>query len=123
MGESATAAAAPQHLRALQHANSIRLKRAELKRRIGAGQLAVADVVASMPAEVERMPVSELLMSQRRWGHARCRRLLVSLGVQENKPLGTFTDRQLEVLRARLEGKPPPAAHREVVDRRLAMAV
>jgi len=37
MGETAMPTAAPQHLRALEHANRVRLARADLKRRI-AGQ-------------------------------------------------------------------------------------
>lgn len=33
-------------------------------------------------------------MSQKRWGLARCRRLLVSVGVPENKAVGKLTERQ-----------------------------
>ncbi len=40
------------------------------------------------------MSISDLLMSQKRWGRARCRRLLMGIGVPENKPVGTLTDRQ-----------------------------
>jgi hypothetical protein len=94
MGDSATAAVAPQHLRALEHANRVRLARADLKRRIGAGEVTVAEVVADHSAEVSGMTIADLLMSQRRWGRARCRRLLLTLGVPENKRIGTFTDRQ-----------------------------
>ncbi len=105
MGDTATAVAAPQHLRALEHANRVRLARAELKRNIGAGKISVADVLATPPQEVESMSISELLMSQRRWGRARCRRLLLSLGVPENKRIGTLTDRQRMALRLPLAGK------------------
>jgi hypothetical protein len=102
MGDPATAVAAPQHLRALEHANRVRLARADLKRRIGAGQIAVAEVVAGPPSEVAGMSISELLMSQRRWGRARSRRLLLSLGVPENKRIGTFTERQREAISSEL---------------------
>lgn len=44
------------------------------------------------------MSISDLLTSQRRWGRARCRRLLVSLGIPENKQIGTFTERQRSAL-------------------------
>jgi hypothetical protein len=98
MGDTATAVAAPQHLRALEHANRVRLARAALKREVADGKRAVADVVADPPSEVESMAVSELLMSQRRWGRARCRRLLLSLGVPENKRIGTMTERQRQAL-------------------------
>jgi hypothetical protein len=112
MGDTATAVAAPQHLRALEHANRVRLARASLKRDIASGQTTAAQVVLDLPWEVDSMSVSELLMSQRRWGRARCRRLLLSLGIPENKRLGTMTDRQRTALAALLAAKtgaPRPA--------------
>jgi hypothetical protein len=105
MGNTATAIAAPQHLRALEHANRVRLARASLKRDIAAGLRTAATVVIDMPWEVESMSVSELLMSQRRWGRARCRRLLLSLGIPENKRIGTMTERQRHALAALLEAQ------------------
>jgi hypothetical protein len=48
-------------------------------------------------------------MSQKRWGRARCRRLLVSLGVPENKQIGTLTERQRLALAAVLTAKNAPA--------------
>ena len=94
MGETATSDAAPQHLRALEQANRVRLARAELKRRVASRATTVADVVLECPWEAESMELSDLLMSQRRWGRARCRRVLLSLGLPENKQVGTLTDRQ-----------------------------
>jgi hypothetical protein len=111
MASTATVDAAPQHLRALEHANKVRLARAELKRKIAEDRITVAEVIASCPWQVESMPISDLLMSQRRWGRARCRRLLVSLGIPENKPISTFTERQRSALVAVLSartGKPRP---------------
>lgn len=98
MGETAMPEAAPQHIRALEQANRVRLARAELKRRIALQEISAAEVVNSCPWEAESMELSDLLMSQRRWGRARCRRLLLSLGLPENKPLGTLTERQRRAL-------------------------
>lgn len=98
MVDTAMAFAEPQHLRALEHANRVRLARAHLKRQIAAGDVEVESVVSELPWEVESMSVSELLMSQRRWGRARCRRLLLSLGIPENKKIGTMTERQRSAL-------------------------
>jgi hypothetical protein len=108
MDDPATAVAAPQHLRALEHANRVRLARAELKRRIGSGRVGVAEVVSDPPPEVASMSISELLMSQRRWGRARCRRILLSLGVPENKQIGTLTERQRQALVRLLVSKAGP---------------
>lgn len=95
----------PQHMRALAHANQIRLARAALKRTIKAGTASVADVVRDCPSEVETMTVSELLGSQRRWGRTRVRKFLIPLAVNENRELGRLTIRQREELAWRLEAK------------------
>ncbi len=94
MGDVATLDAGQQHLRALEHANRVRLARARLKRKIGSGELAAAEVIVSCPWEAHSMSISDVLMSQKRWGRARCRRLLLSIGVPENKQIGTLTKRQ-----------------------------
>ena len=105
MGDNATVDAAPQHLRALEQANRVRLARAELKRRASLQQASVVDVIVECPWEAESMEISDLLMSQRRWGRARCRRLLVALGIPENKQIGTFTERQRGALVAGLAAR------------------
>ena len=105
MGETAASDAAPQHLRALEQANKVRLARAELKRRVATQTTTVADVVLDCPWEAESMALSDLLMSQRRWGRARCRRVLLSVGLPENKQIGTLTDRQRRALAATLRDR------------------
>src|SRR4051794_21999750 len=102
MGEFATSVVAPQHLRALEQANRVRLARAALKREVASQATTVADVVLDCPWEAESMELSDLLMSQRRWGRARCRRVLLSLGLPENKQVGTLTDRQRNALASTL---------------------
>lgn len=108
MGNTATVGAAEQqHLRALEYANRVRLARARMKRKIAVGDISAAEVILTCPWHAHSMDISELLMSQRRWGHARCKRLLVSLGVPENKQIGTLTERQRRALAAMLEAKEP----------------
>jgi hypothetical protein len=98
MGDNATIDAAPQHLKALEQANRVRLARAELKRQVAGEETSAAEVVLGCPWEASSMELSDLLMSQRRWGRARCRRLLLSLGLPENKHIGTLTPRQRRAL-------------------------
>jgi hypothetical protein len=100
----ATEGSAPQHLRALEHANKVRLARAELKRQVAAGRVLVAEIVVDCPWQARSMEVSELLMSQKRWGRERCRRLLLSIAVPENKAVGKLTERQRLALAAVLSG-------------------
>jgi hypothetical protein len=75
------------------------------KRQVAADETSVAAVILDSPWEAESMEISHLLMSQRRWGRARCRRLLVSLGLPENKQIGTLTQRQRVALAAVLSGE------------------
>ena len=91
-----------QHMKALAKANEVRLARASLKRRIAAGEISVAQVLADYPPEAEGMTVSELLSSQRRWGRTRSRKLLSRLDLTENKRIGTLTERQMTLLTAAL---------------------
>lgn len=76
----------------------VRLARAELKRAIARGDTDAAEVVRSCPWETESMTIAELLTSQRRWGRTRARKFLMPLALNENKQLGTLTERQRRML-------------------------
>jgi hypothetical protein len=89
-------------MRALERANRVRLARAELKRAVGRGDLDAAEVVRDCPWETESMTISELLTSQRRWGRTRARKFLLPLSLNENKQLGTLTERQRAILSTEL---------------------
>ena len=104
MGHTAKLGAGQQHLQALEHANRVRLARAHLKRQIGAGELAAAEVILGCPWEARSMSISDVIMSQKRWGRARCRRVLLSIGVAENKQVGKLTERQRVALAGELSG-------------------
>ena len=107
MNASATAHG-PQHMRALQRANEVRLARAELKRRVTEGEMTAAAVILDSPWEAESMAVAELLMSQHRWGHTRARRFLAGVPMTETKTIGSMTDRQRRTLAAMLETQTSP---------------
>jgi hypothetical protein len=105
-----TPASAPQHLQALERANEIRLARAAIKRRVATGSLPAAEVILDCPPEVEGMAVSDLLMSQHRWGRTRCRKLLAQVPVPENKAVGKMTERQRHAVATLLDDAAPAAA-------------
>lgn len=88
----------PQYMRALERANKVRLARAELKRRVATGELDAADVILECPWEAHSMTVADLLISQRRWGESRCRKLLYQLQLSEAKTVGSLTERQRRTL-------------------------
>jgi hypothetical protein len=107
MNAEARVSPGPQHLQALQRANAVRLARAELKRQVGEGQITVAEVILSSPWEADSMTIADLLTSQRRWGHTRCRKFLQCVPMSENKTIGSLTDRQRREL-AQMLGEPVP---------------
>src|SRR4051795_7853548 len=99
-------------MQALARANRVRLARAELKRSIARGDVDAADVVRECPWETESMTLAELLTSQRRWGRTRARKFLIGLALNENKKLGTLTERQRRMLAQELATR---STAREVV--------
>lgn len=101
----------PQHLRALQRANKVRLARAEMKRAIARGERDVSDVICRCPWEATSMSVAELLTSQRRWGRTRARKFLIPLRIAENKELEALTERQRRLVMAELAKRSPNSAN------------
>lgn len=102
--------AGPQHMRALERANKVRLARADLKRRVAAGEVDVAEVIVRCPWEASSMAVGDLLMSQRRWGQTRSRKFLAQIPMSEQKTIGSMTDRQRRTLAAILAAGGSPNA-------------
>jgi hypothetical protein len=108
MNTTMQVAGSAQRMQALRRANEVRFARAALKRMIATGTVSAADAILDAPAEIERMAVIELLMSQRSWGHTRCRGLLAAVPLPETKTIGSMTARQRELLVAMLEAQGQP---------------
>ena len=108
----------PQYMRALKRANQVRLARAELKRKVAANQIDVANVIIDCPWEAESMAVGDLLMSQRRWGQTRCRKFLVQIPMTEMKTIGSMTTRQRVALAGLLRAAARASEIGEEVDAR-----
>ena len=87
-----------------------------MKRRVADGDLSAADVVLSCPWPAHSMDISTLLTAQKRWGRARCRRILVSIGVAENRHVGALTERQRMALVEALRSKARSADRRPAGD-------
>jgi len=103
MSQTATITPEPQQrMLALERANEVRLARARLKRQIAGGQVSAAFVVLELPWEARNWSVGELLLSQRRWGTTRVRKLLVGFHISEKRPIGELTERQRRVLAAEI---------------------
>lgn len=95
----------PQHLTALHRANEVRLARADLKRRINAGEVTASDVILADPWQAQTMSLIELLTAQRQWGTQRAARFLGDFMIPETKRCGTLTARQRRVLAGLLKSR------------------
>jgi hypothetical protein len=104
---AAMPSAPPQHIRALQHANEVRLARAQLKRDVSKGAIPVGQVILHSPWEAATMTIGELLTSQRHWGTARCSKFLASIEMSETKTVESMTERQRGLLARMID---PPVA-------------
>jgi hypothetical protein len=78
---------------------------------VAIGEIGVAEVILGTPWEAKRMTISDLLMSQRRWGLTRCRKLLAQVPVPENKTIGSMTERQRLALAQLLQQPVRPERH------------
>lgn len=112
MGSNAQRSAAPQQLQALERAHQVRHARAELKRKIASGEMSVPQVLVACPSHATTMSISDLLMSQKWWGRARSRRLLISIGVPESRPVGQLTERQRTAMASLLTLRTGLTGHR-----------
>lgn len=93
----------PQHIKALELANRIRLARAQIGREIKAGTLTVEEVLREQPFGTHTWRVGDLLRAQKRWGRTRARKFLQPLEVHEQRTLERLTDRQRAALIEALE--------------------
>ena len=106
MENSTKPTATPQCVLALQRANRVRGARAALKVQIADGELAVAEVIVTCPADLASMPVAQLLASQRGWGTVRCRAFLARVPLREDKTIGSLTERQRHAVAWLLRDEP-----------------
>jgi hypothetical protein len=108
MDRGSEATTTPQRLRALERANRVRVARAEIKRRLRAGELEVAEAILRCSRDTDTMTVAELLVSQPGWGPNRSERMLRSVSLSERKTLGSLTERQRIMLAAMLRSDTRP---------------
>ena len=96
---------APQHMKALAHANRIRLARAAWKRDIRAGRVTVPDLLREPPIELDGMTVGALIGAQQRWADRRTAKFLADFAISPMRRIDRLTARQREVLAAALARK------------------
>jgi hypothetical protein len=90
---------------ALRRANEIRSQRAELKKRLKSGDLAVYDLINAPPDYVLTAKVFDMIVAAPKYGKVKATRLLNQCRISQGKTLGGLSDRQrqelVELLRLR----------------------
>lgn len=90
-----------QRAQALQHANDIRLYRAQVKRDLKDGNLNIVDLLAGVAYEDPRlatMKIYELVFAAPRFGRMRMNQLFVRCMIAQSKTVAGITHRQRDEL-------------------------
>lgn len=83
-----------QRMDALQRANTVRSRRAQLKRDIKAGRKDPIAVLLDSPEYVETMHVFDLLIATPKFGRVKVNKYLVQARVSPSKTVGGLSERQ-----------------------------
>ena len=96
---SAETAAVPerthsQRMKALNRANEIRTKRAQLKRDLKAGKVRIQTLLMDPPEYVQTAKVIDMLMAVPKYGRVKTNRILNQCRISPSKTIGGLSERQ-----------------------------
>ncbi|MDQ4082641.1 MAG: hypothetical protein M3123_07105 [Actinomycetota bacterium] len=83
-----------QRMEALRRANEIRVRRAQLKKDLKAGSVAVETVLSDPPDYVETAKVIDILMAVPKFGRVKAGRFLNQCRISQSKTVGGLSERQ-----------------------------
>jgi hypothetical protein len=83
-----------QRMDALNRANEIRTARAQLKRDLKAGRLAIHELLTEPPAYVETAKVFDLLLAVPKYGRVKANKVLTQCRISPSKTIGGLSQRQ-----------------------------
>ena len=83
-----------QRMEALNRANEIRVRRAQLKRDLKAGRQRIEDVIGDPPEYVLTAKVYDMLVAVPRLGRVKVGRLLTQCRISQSKTVGGLSERQ-----------------------------
>ncbi len=83
-----------QRMDALQRANEIRSRRAQLKRDLKAGRASIHDLLADPPEFVETAKVFDILLAVPKYGRVKVNKVLTTCRISPSKTIGGLSERQ-----------------------------
>ena len=83
-----------QRMDALQRANEIRTRRAQLKRDLKAGRYSIHQLLAEPPEYTETAKVFDMLLAVPKYGRVKVNRILTQCRISPSKTIGGLSQRQ-----------------------------
>ena len=87
-----------QRMEALQRANDIRVRRAQLKKDLKDGRVQIESILLDPPEYVSTAKVFDMLMAVPKFGRVKASRLLTQCRISQSKTIGGLSDRQRQEL-------------------------
>ena len=81
-------------MEALQRANDIRSRRAQLKRDLKAGRQPIAELLRDPPEYVETAKVFDMLLAVPKYGRVKVNKILGQCKISPSKTVGGLSERQ-----------------------------
>jgi len=83
-----------QRMDALQRANAVRSRRAQLKRDLKAGRQSIHSLLLTPPEYVETAKVFDMLLAVPKYGRVKANRILAQCRISPSKTIGGLSERQ-----------------------------
>jgi hypothetical protein len=83
-----------QRMDALQRANQIRTRRAQLKRDLKAGRVSIYDLLLEPPEWIETAKVFDMMLAVPKYGRVKVNKILVGCRISPSKTIGGLSQRQ-----------------------------
>ncbi len=87
-----------QRMDALQRANEIRSRRAQLKRDLKAGRASIHNLLLDPPEWVETAKVFDMLLAVPKYGRVKANKILTTCRISPSKTIGGLSQRQRDEL-------------------------
>ena len=83
-----------QRMEALQRANDIRTRRAQLKRDLKAGRASIHQLLTNPPEYLETAKVFDMLLAVPKYGRVKVNKILQTCRISPSKTIGGLSERQ-----------------------------
>jgi hypothetical protein len=87
-----------QRLDALQRANEVRTRRAELKRDLKGGRCSIHTLLLDPPEYIETAKVFDMLLAVPKYGRVKVNKVLTQCRISPSKTIGGLSERQRDEL-------------------------